>query len=110
MKLAKPRGFPSSGQGQTKTGRLWTYVRDGRAAGDTTAPAVYFAYSPDRKGERPQQHLVHYSGVLQADAYAGFNEIYRNPAIRPAACWAHVRRKFMDHIEIVNVLLNSPLV
>jgi len=84
------------GQGQTKTGRLWTYVRDGRPAADTAAPAVYFAYSPDRKGEHPQQHLASYSGVLQADAYAGFNEIYNNRAIRPAACWAHVRRKFMD--------------
>lgn len=84
------------GQGQTKTGRLWTYVRDGRPAADTAAPAVYFAYSPDRKGEHPQQHLASYTGVLQADAYAGFNEIYNNRAIRPAACWAHVRRKFMD--------------
>lgn len=84
------------GQGQTKTGRLWTYVRDGRPSADTDAPAVFFAYSPDRKGEHPQQHLAHYAGVLQADAYAGFNEIYNNPAIRQAACWAHVRRKFMD--------------
>lgn len=84
------------GQGQTKTGRLWTYVRDGRPAGDPAPPAVYFAYSPDRKGEHPQQHLASYKGVLQADAYAGFNEIYNKRTIRSAACWAHVRRKFMD--------------
>src|SRR5579864_1205093 len=61
------------GQGKTKTGRLWTYVRDDRPAGDTGAPAVWFAYSPDRKGEHPAQHLEKFHGTLQADAYAGFN-------------------------------------
>src|SRR6202522_3125897 len=44
------------GNGRTKIGRLWTYVRDDRPWGDTTAPAVWFAYSPDRKGENPRQH------------------------------------------------------
>jgi transposase len=61
------------GLGKTKTGRLWTYVRDDRPAGDTAAPAVWFAYSPDRKGEHPAQHLKKFRGTLQADAYAGFN-------------------------------------
>jgi transposase len=60
------------GNGKTKTGRLWTYVRDDRPAGDTTAPAVWFAYSPNRKGEHPQQHLREFRGILQADAYAGY--------------------------------------
>jgi transposase len=60
------------GNGRTKTGRLWTYVRDDRPAGDTAAPAVWFAYSPDRKGEHPKQHLRTFRGALQADAYAGF--------------------------------------
>ncbi|MBB6147366.1 transposase [Silvibacterium bohemicum] len=41
------------GNGRTKTGRLWAYVRDDRPSGDRTAPAVWFTYSPDRKGERP---------------------------------------------------------
>ena len=59
------------GQGKTKTGRLWTYVRDDRPAGDTASPAVWFAYSPDRKGEHPAQHLETFRGTLQADAYAG---------------------------------------
>jgi transposase len=82
--------------GQTKTGRLWTYVRDDRPAGDKAAPAVWFAYSPDRKGEHPQQHLRDFHGTLQADAYAGFNQLYEGGRIREAACWAHVRRKFYD--------------
>ena len=66
------------GLGRTKTGRLWTYVRDDRPAGDATPPAVWFAYSPDRKGEHPQAHLSHFSGTLQADAYAGFDHIYES--------------------------------
>jgi transposase len=84
------------GNGKTKTGRLWTYVRDDRPAGSSDAPAVWFAYSPDRKGEHPQQHLREFSGILQADAYAGFNAIYENGRVQEAACMAHVRRKFYD--------------
>jgi len=84
------------GNGKTKTGRLWTYVRDDRPAGDQTPPAVWFAYSPDRKGEHPQAHLSKFKGTLQADAYAGFEQIYEGGRIREAACWAHVRRKFYD--------------
>jgi len=85
------------GNGKTKTGRLWTYVRDDRAAGSTAAPAVWFAYSPDRKD--PQRHLSAFTGILQADGYAGFNQLYENGRIQEAACWAHVRRKFYDLME-----------
>src|ERR1700685_2953224 len=84
------------GLGKTKTGRLWTYVRDDRPAGDSTAPAVWFCYSADRKGEHPKQHLSSFSGTLQADGYAGFDQIYEAGGIKEAACWAHVRRKFYD--------------
>jgi transposase len=84
------------GNGRTKTGRLWTYVRDDRPAGDTAVPAVWFAYSPDRKGEHPKQHLRMFQGALQADAYAGFNQLYEDGRIQEIACWAHVRRKFYD--------------
>lgn len=84
------------GNGKTKTGRLWTYVRDDRPAGDATPAAVWFAYSPDRKGEHPQAHLGHFTGTLQADGYAGFAAVYETGRIREAACWAHVRRKFYD--------------
>jgi transposase len=84
------------GTGKTKTGRLWTYVRDDRPCGDETAPAVWFAYSPDRKGEHPAGHLKDFQGTLQADGYAGFNQTYATGRIQEAACWAHVRRKFYD--------------
>jgi transposase len=84
------------GRGTTKTGRLWTYVRDDRAAGSDEAPAVWFQYSPDRKGERPTVHLKRFKGILQADGYAGFNPLYGRGDILEAACWAHVRRKFFD--------------
>src|ERR1700675_793523 len=84
------------GNGKTKTGRLWTYVRDDRPAGEATPAAVWFAYSPDRKGEHPQAHLGHFTGTLQADGYAGFDAVYETGRIQEAACWAHVRRKFYD--------------
>jgi transposase len=84
------------GNNKTKTGRLWTYVRDDRPAGSNDAPAVWFAYSPDRRGEHPQQHLSKFRGTLQADAFAGFNKIYESGDVQEAACWAHVWRKFYD--------------
>ncbi len=84
------------GNGKTKTGRLWTYVRDDRSSGNDSASAVWFAYSPDRKGEHPASHLKNYRGILQADGYAGFNKLYETGAIVEAACWAHVRRKFFE--------------
>jgi transposase len=83
------------GRGRTKTGRLWTYVRDDRPAGSDDAPAVLFRYAPDRRGERPREHLAPFSGVLQADAYAGFSHLY-GERIQEAACWAHARRGFYD--------------
>lgn len=86
----------SPGRGRTKIGRLWTYVRDDRPAGINTPPAVWFAYSPDRKGEHPRQHLKDFRGVLQADAYAGFGHLYGTGSILEAACMAHARRKFHD--------------
>jgi transposase len=83
------------GNGRTKTGRLWTYVRDDRPAGQTTAPAVWFAYSEDRKGEHPRLHLKDYCGALQADAYSGLHHLYGD-RIYEVSCWAHARRKFHD--------------
>ena len=83
------------GEGKTRTGRVWTYVRDDRPAGNTQPPAVWLAYSPNRKGEHPQDHLKSYQGILQADAYAGYNAVYER-GVEEAACWAHVRRKFFD--------------
>jgi transposase len=89
------------GNGKTKTGRLWTYVRDDRPAGYSTAPAVWFTYSEDRKGEHPRRHLKDFKGALQADAYSGFHHLYGDGAIYEVACWAHTRRKFHD-IHVVH--------
>ncbi|MCT6073896.1 IS66 family transposase, partial [Escherichia coli] len=84
------------GQGKTRTGRLWVYVRDDRNAGSTMPAAVWFSYSPDRKGIHPQQHLADYRGILQADAYAGYNALYESGQVTEAACMAHARRKIHD--------------
>ena len=92
------------GRGTTKQGRLWTYVRDDRASASAEPPAVYFRYSPDRKGERPRTHLASFTGILQADAYAGFERLY-GERIQEAACWAHVRRNFYE----IHVAMASPI-
>jgi transposase len=95
------------GKKTTKTARLWTYVRDDRASGSTEAPAVWYAYTADRKAIHPADHLKHFSGTLQADAYAGYEAIYqtRNNTAKPiveAGCWAHARRKFYDIAQAID--------
>ncbi len=91
-----PISVLAPGNGKTKTGRLWTYVRDERPAAGKEAPAVWFSYAPDRKGIHPQRHAEDFSGIFQADGYSGFSKIYDNGRVFEAACWAHVRRKFFD--------------
>jgi hypothetical protein len=85
---------------RTKTGRLWAYVRDDRPFAGPDPPAVAFFYSPDRGGAHPERHLATFQGLLQADAYAGFDRLYdpkRQPGpILEAACWAHARRKLFE--------------
>src|SRR5580658_3510300 len=93
------------GAGKTKTGRLWTYVRDERPFGGERPPAALFFYSPDRKGEHPRTHLKNFHGVIHADGYAGFNELFAGGTIIEAGCWAHVRRKFFD----VHAAIGSPV-
>ena len=93
------------GRKTTKTGRLWTYVRDERPWGSENPPAVWMRYTPDRKGEHPRRHLHGFRGVLQADGYAGFEKLYETGRIEEAACWAHVRRKFYD----IEVATGSPI-
>ncbi|SMC31181.1 IS66 family transposase [Polynucleobacter kasalickyi] len=95
-----PINVLAPGNGKTKQGRLWVYTRDDRPAGDITAPAVWFKYSPDRKGIHPQTHLKDYQGILQADAYPGYNALFETGRVIEAACWAHARRKFYDIHEM----------
>jgi transposase len=88
---------PVLAKDKTVLARLWTYVRDDRPFGGPSPPAAIFYYSRDRRGEHPRRHLRSYAGILQADAYDGFNDLYlpgRKPGpITEAACWAHGRRK-----------------
>ena len=97
------------GNGQTRLGRLWTYLVDERPWCGDRAPAAFYRFSPDRKGERPRGHLSGFSGVIQADAYTGYEALTRpsglvQPGIVPsgivhAACWAHARRHLYDQYE-----------
>jgi transposase len=95
---------PVLARGKTITGRVWTYVRDDRPFGGRAPPAAMFRYSRDRTAEHPNRHLAGYVGILQADAYAGYNALYepgRKPgAIIEAACWAHGRRKLFELAEL----------
>jgi transposase len=95
---------PVLAKGKTRTGRLWTYVRDDRPFAGPDPPAAVFFYSRDRGGEHPEQHLAGFAGLMQADAYAGFNRLYevgrKAGPIVEAACWAHARRKFFDLARI----------
>jgi len=95
---------PVLAKGKTHTGRCWVYVRDDRPFGGADPPAAVFYYSRDRCGEHPQAHLANYTGILQADAYGGYTQLYesgRSPGpIIEAACWAHSRRKFFELADL----------
>ena len=105
---------PVLAKDKTVTGRLWTYVRDDRPFGGKDPPAALFFYSRDRGGEHPRRHLSGWAGILQADAYAGFGELYdgaRRPGpIIEAACWAHGRRKFFVLADLKKAPLASEAV
>ena len=95
---------PILAKGKTVTGRIWTYVRDDRPFGSRAPPAALYYASPDRRGEHPAHHLRTFSGILQADAFGGYNGLYapsRSPgAITPAFCWSHARRGFFELADI----------
>ena len=95
---------PVLAKGRTDTGRAWVYVRDDAPFGGPDPPAALFFYSRDRSGMHPERHLENFTGILQADAYAGYNRLYapdRSPApVGEALCWAHARRKFFELADI----------
>lgn len=104
-----PIAVLAPGNGKTRTGRLWAYVVDERPWQGGRAPAAYYRFSPDRRGERPRDHLTLFRGVIQADAFSGYqaltrpasvsDRVGRGPPLVHAACWAHARRKFYDVFE-----------
>jgi len=95
---------PVLAKGKTDTGRIWTYVRDDRPFGGEAPPGAVYYYSRDRRGEHPAKHLSGYAGILQADAYGGYNALYepgRSPGpISAALCWVHARRPFFVLADI----------
>ena len=102
---------PVLAKGKTRTGRLWTYVRDDRPFGGAAPPAAIYYYSPDRSGVHPERHLAGYSGILQADAYSGFNALYeanREPGpITAVGCWAHARRYLFELADVASNARNN---
>lgn len=105
---------PLLARGKTVTARLWTYVRDDRPFAGPAPPAALFYFSHDRTGEHPRRHLAGWQGILQADAYAGFGELYaadRKPGpITEAACWAHFRRKAFELADLARAPLAAEAV
>jgi transposase len=95
---------PILAKGQTETGRVWVYVRDDRPFGGKDPPAALFYASRDRTREHPERHLADWAGLLQADAFDGYNRLYlpdRKPSpIVEALCWSHARRKFFELADI----------
>jgi transposase len=100
---------PVLAKAKTVTGRVWAYVRDDRPFAGPAPPAAVFFYSRNRDGEHPRKHLAAYAGILQADAYGGFNGLYdpkRSPGpITEAACWSHGRRKFFVLADVAKAPL-----
>lgn len=84
------------GRRRTKTGRLWVYARNERGWAGRDPPAAVYFYEPDRRAQRPKQHLKDYRGVLHVDGYIGFEQLTRDGRIVIADCWAHARRKFYE--------------
>ena len=72
--------------------RVWSY------RGDWLHPYIYYHFTRSRKRDGPREILKGYTGILQADAYAGYNCIYASGEVLEAACLAHVRRKFFEAI------------
>jgi len=95
------------GRGRTKTGQLWAYARDDRAWCGTAPPAVVYVYAPDRKSDRPVQHLKGFRGVLQVDGYAGYGALAATGTVQLAFCWAHWRRKFYEIAQAGNAPIAS---
>jgi hypothetical protein len=95
---------PILAKSKTVTGRIWTYVRDDRPFGGHAPPAALYYASRDRRQEHPERHLRGFTGILQADAYSGYNGLYdpsRAPGmITPALCWSHARRQFFELADI----------
>ncbi|MAW99217.1 MAG: IS66 family transposase [Sphingomonas sp.] len=97
------------GKGKTAQGRLWTYVAEPRASGGKGPALVWYKFTPDRSGVHPQTELRQFTGLLQADGYAGFDKLYAAGRIHEVACWAHFRRKIFENHQNSPTPLTSDL-
>jgi transposase len=97
------------GKGRTAQARLWTYVVDDRASGATGPALVWYRFTPDRGGIHPQAELKSFTGLLQADGYAGFDKLYESGRVREVACWAHFRRKIFENHQTSPTPLTTDL-
>lgn len=97
------------GKGKTAQARLWTYVVDDRASGSTGPALVWYRFTPDRSGIHPQTELKEFTGLLQADGYAGYDKLYVGNQIREVACWAHFRRKIFENHQTSPTPLTTDL-
>jgi transposase len=100
----------ASGQGRNEAGKV---VRDDRPFAGGAPPAALFYFSPDREKAHPNTHLAGWQGKLQADAYGGYNDLYRADRrpepVKSALCWSHARRKFFELADITgNVRKGKP--
>jgi transposase len=89
------------GRGRTKTARMWGYLGAGARQNDVGdwvehAPAVVFEFTESRESKHPVKFLRDYQGYLQADAYSGYDAVYRSGRIIEVGCFAHCRRKFFE--------------
>ncbi len=97
------------GKGKTAQARLWAYVVDDRPSGATTPALVWYRFTPDRSGIHPQTELKAFTGLLQADGYAGYDKLYEGGAVREVACWAHFRRKIFENHQASPTPLTTDL-
>ena len=88
----------SPGRGKTKTGYLWTYLRDDRSYGGSGPPIVVYRFEDSRRAECLERHLAGWSGLLQCDGYAAYRKLAETDrpggAATLACCWSHLRREF----------------
>jgi len=97
------------GKGKTAQARLWTYVVDDRASGAAGPALVWYRFTPDRSGVHPQGELKTFTGLLQADGYAGYDKLYQGNRISEVACWAHFRRKIFENHQTSPTPLTTDL-
>jgi len=74
-------------EGGSKRSHLWVY-RWGKGL-------VIYDFTKSRSRDGPLEFLGEFGGYLQADAYSGYDVLFKSGRIKEVACWAHTRRYFI---------------